>query len=753
MRLKNASGLYAPLLATAFSAVLGGCPTPVLDPPPTFSNAPTVVAVFAVDAAYGALGDVLVYTTNASDSARVSAKPPASYGGFRVEFSQPIVGAGIANNSDRPGTSPSTGPTSYCSELTAGNAITLVDVDDSTIGTIKSSVCYDPASALGSNPNVVILPGAGAAFAPAVNPFTCQTFAQEDGSSNPDNSGNTFKTGHKYALKFDTTKIIGGPSGKPLSLPTDFVGGSFTFTTDDFSLMAFGYQDQNTGYFTFVDKPAKGFLKDLDPVAASAFVIPADNTPTIAIFSAAPGDLATTGCTRGDGTSNDCAPGNGGDNRVVAFSPGDFWESNGTYKVTIPKEVASSTAPPTLLGADHIYTFKSGAAAPGVRTVTPVAGAVAIPIGVGGVSIDVQEPVDAASTTGFVVKKAGVVVPGTATINGGTNKQQLVYTFTPAGTLLDPNTTYTIEAKGLKVADLTPNKGATIADFSSTFVTATFRSTNIYNGAGTGLDRSVSSSPLVLRATSAGNTLSVKFTNVPTALTVTNSSVVLGEVDATGALVPFNSSQYTVIAKSASPTNKEFVITITDTTYPLKFSQKYAVKLLTSITDAASGQALKAEGCSAADCSERRGFATTTFAPKLTVLSTTTGSFKVAFNAAVDPASLNDYVNTAYKLFKTNADGSLDPNAIVMTCTAFTATAPATGTNTATTTTCTTATTLALNTTYVASATFLQTATSGVSGPAHVAATLSGIQTDAPTASNGSTFFGSRTSTFKTPCP
>ena len=256
------------------------------------------------------------------------------------------------------------------------------------------------------------------------------------------------------------------------------------------------------------------------------------------------------------------------------------------------------------------------------------------------------------------------------------------------------------------------------------------------------------SSATAATVTSATNTLSVVFTNSPTAGTVSTSSVILGEVSAAGAFTPFDSSKYTVTAASPSATNKSFIIKITDAAYPLKFTQKYGVKLTTAITDSASGQPLKAEGCSASDCSEFRSFTTGTFAPTITITSRTTGAFKVAFNASVDPATLNPYVGSAYKLFKTNKDGSLDSTPIVMSCTPFSTVSPAT-----TTTNCTTTSTLALDYTYVASATFLQTAVAGQSGPAHVAATISGLPTDAPTTTNGSTFFGSRTATFTTPCP
>lgn len=742
MRLKNATGLYGPLLAAALAAASGGCATDVIPQPDDFKAAPTIKAIYATDFAqaynndfvylgFEPMSDVMIYS--ASEPARTG-KAPASYGGFRIEFSQPLAAATIANNSDIASVN-KTILSSFCSPVTGGASITLVDVDDPAIGTVAASICYDPASALGSFPNVIVIPGAGGAYTAGANPFTCNSFKNESGASDA-TAGNPLKPNHKYALKFDIARVIGGPSGKPVTIPSDagWASGAFSFTTDDFSLMAVGYQDQNTGYFVWLDKPNKGFMKDLDPVGAANFVIPADDTPLLFFFSSQVSDAPDASVTRADGSKNDggCSDFGDANSRIVGCAAGLFWESKGSYKVTLPVTTVGATG--TKLAAEASYTIKAGVASPRVRVVTPGDATVANSIFTKSVSLLVQEPVDKAILAGVVVKKAGTVVPGTAAIDDGTNNQWVRYTFT-AGTVLDPNTTYTVEGKGMKVAAATPNAGATIADFTSTFNTATFRSSNIFASltSTSGIDRSSSQSPTTLRS----GTLNVRFTNAPTTGTVTNTSVVLGEIDkATGVFTAIDSSKYTVTA-GASPT--QYIIKVTDAAYPLKWNQKYGIKLLQTITDALSGQKLTAEGCTAADCGELRSFTTAPFAPSLAVTDKAKGTFTVTFNVAVDPSTVNDFVNTAYKLYPQAANGSLGAP-IVMTCTPYT-------TNT---TICTTSTVLVTNSKYVASATFLQTLTAGQSGPVKVAATVSGFPTDTGT---GSTFFGNRSSLFTTPCP
>ena len=52
MRLKNATGLYGPLLAATLAAASGGCSTGIDDVPPDFKTAPTIKAIYSTDFSY-----------------------------------------------------------------------------------------------------------------------------------------------------------------------------------------------------------------------------------------------------------------------------------------------------------------------------------------------------------------------------------------------------------------------------------------------------------------------------------------------------------------------------------------------------------------------------------------------------------------------------------------------------------------------------------------------------------------------------
>jgi len=98
--------------------MLAGCATSTVPQPPNFTQSPQVVAIYAVDSAFGVLPDVLIYSNlsaNPGDAGKVSPRPPPSYGGYRVEFDQPINGDTIANNANR-GASVGTN-ISFCSPL------------------------------------------------------------------------------------------------------------------------------------------------------------------------------------------------------------------------------------------------------------------------------------------------------------------------------------------------------------------------------------------------------------------------------------------------------------------------------------------------------------------------------------------------------------------------------------------------------------------------------------------------------------
>jgi hypothetical protein len=240
---------------------------------------------------------------------------------------------------------------------------------------------------------------------------------------------------------------------------------------------------------------------------------------------------------------------------------------------------------------------------------------------------------------------------------------------------------------------------------------------------------------------------------------VSPSSVTLSEVDGAGFLHPIDPSKYSVAASSSAAT--DFVVTVTDATYPLKFGQRYQVKAATSITDSTTGKPLTAEGCtpgSGNDCSDSKVFTTVKFTPKLTVTAAT-GVFKVTFNYPVDPASVTPYLSGAkeFQLYQVNADGSVKPQTIPITCTL------ASPSNKVVT--CTPNSPLSPNTLYKPTATFYQTAQTGLGGPAIVSPTVgtppNAFPTDqsvaaAPFVSSGH-FFGTvtktPTATFTTPCP
>src|SRR4051812_5494173 len=181
MRLCHRAGHAVPLL-TLFT-LFAGCATSTVPQPENFTSNPQVVAIYAVDSAFGTLPDVLIFSTIAGDAGKVSANPPPTYGSYRVEFDQPIAGESVANNANR-GTGPNPGgAASFCSPLPT-NPVQLVDVQgdaDRPAGVVVSSTCYDATSPLGSNPHVIVIPGRNALNDPTAAPLTCNTFRADPG--------------------------------------------------------------------------------------------------------------------------------------------------------------------------------------------------------------------------------------------------------------------------------------------------------------------------------------------------------------------------------------------------------------------------------------------------------------------------------------------------------------------------------------------------------------------------------------------
>ena len=195
MRLCHRAGYAVPLLT--ISAILAGCATSTTDQPPNFNSSPQVVAVYAIDSAFGTMPDVLIYSTAAGDTGKISTNPPPSYGSYRVEFDQPINGTSVANNADR-GTGPTPGgAASFCSPLST-NPFQLVDVDGGN-RVVVSSVCYDATSPLGEHPHVLVVPGRNALNDPTAKPLTCNTFRADPGLRD---DGNVFANDKELVGRF-----------------------------------------------------------------------------------------------------------------------------------------------------------------------------------------------------------------------------------------------------------------------------------------------------------------------------------------------------------------------------------------------------------------------------------------------------------------------------------------------------------------------------------------------------------------------
>jgi hypothetical protein len=807
MRLKNSSGLTGPLLAAFISALVGACSTQVDDAAGNFPNAPKVVAVYAVDSRNVVLPDVLVYSAdkdNHPDDVNKTSKPPPSYQSYRVEFDQPILGSTIANQPNRADSraiSNGLGAASFCTPIGTGS-VNLVDVDDSN-RVIQTSVCYDPSSALGSYPNVVVFPGKGSVASATAQPFTCQSFAYERNSGGLD----ILRPNHKYKLTLAST-IVGQYNNKAITTP------EVPFTTDDFSLMAVGYQDQNTGYYVWLDKPALGLEKDLAAVGAANYVQPPDNTPLFLVFSQGVADTSTITITRA-GTSSPV----GVDywdvqGRVIAIAPnlndfeygkglGSAWESGATYTVTIGAGTKGSDSG-TTIGADKVYQIKIDAGTPHIRAVLPGNGTIANSVrtyslasknGFSGITLVASDPIDPTSLGGITVSAGGVSVTSTAQLMtvsaggcgtadgctdsfGGTYGSWIRVTF-PSGFFLTPSTTYTIKATGVKVATGAANQNTVLPDFSSTFATASYRTTGIYKidsgyyasgfgpadapidrGAGsitftdpgTGVPFPVRLHPQLLR----DGSFYVNFTNKPDPTTLTTSNITLTEITPDGTTTVVDPSKISITADSGRDisSSRSDIVKITDANYPLKYNTKYILTLKKGVVDTISGQTLEAEGCkSGDDCPVVHYFTTRTFSasivpgdqittdPAVLAASLVSGQFTVSFTEPVDATSANAAMASA-KLYQQNPDGSINATPISVTCTTMK--------DGGTKALCTPAS-VSPNTVYVASLTALSSAPIKVQSQV-TATNLDGTTTTYPADQTSGSFYGSPTATFATPC-
>jgi len=522
MRLCHRAGHAVPLL-TLFT-LFAGCATSTVPQPENFTSNPQVVAVYAVDSVFGTLPDVLIYSTAADDAGKISTNPPPSYGSYRVEFDQPINGTTVANNADRSATIG--GNATFCSPL-SNNPVQLVDVGAAS-APIRSSVCYDATSPLGSHPHVLIVPG----DTTGGDPLTCHTFSRNAAVGT---GTNVLEPNHPYGIKVDAASIQNG-AGKPLAAPTGvgWQGDTFRFTTSGFKFLAAGYQDPNTGFFVWLAKPEPGFEKDLAPVGSS-FQKPADANPFFVVFSEpikvsdpslndvlGPGTgfiAPEIALARNDDNSDpDSAAlaaftlGAFGDPRIAEIYPGDTYEPGVSYKVTVDPALKADSGDALLNPpASGALVFTAQPGAPAVLSTGPSNGAQAqahtfasitqdvvhndlagknpapdtvTVVGRNRPTIEFSSPVQATAPGGstplgtFKLTAPAPVgdVPITPSIVGGANSQIIRLSPSDPAHQLLPGTTYTISWTGVRGA-ATPKAfaNAPFPDGSAQFTTSTFR--------------------------------------------------------------------------------------------------------------------------------------------------------------------------------------------------------------------------------------------------------------------------------------
>ncbi len=369
---KTAAGTYAPLLALGFAAAVGGCTTQEDVQPDQFNSAPVIEAIYAHDNQYGStlgLYDVQMYAnptdphfptatgvTGVQNAANVGPLFPADYNSIIVEVNTPLDGSKL-------GTTANLSSESYCTSgsIPAQAPFQVIDVGGGSNTPLLGSICYDPTSQLFRYPELTFVLGAGSAFDPTANPFTCQDFTQDTGDSN----GASFKPNHQYAVQMNTAIDV-NDNEIALVTPTDssWSNGQFAFTTSGFDIMAAGYQDPNTGFFSYISKPYLGFLKDC-PVNAT-FCNPVDGTFSnpnanlgadglngnipLRIFTTlevSPSSLpANVTLTSADGRTvpaNVIASGSRG-KRMFYVAPPVSWEPGQTYTVTISASLSSAAS-------------------------------------------------------------------------------------------------------------------------------------------------------------------------------------------------------------------------------------------------------------------------------------------------------------------------------------------------------------------------------------------------------------------------
>ncbi|GAC1595463.1 MAG: hypothetical protein NVS4B10_03890 [Myxococcales bacterium] len=785
----SAFRLSRPLVAAGCAALVGAC-SPSAET--TKYGTPQINNIYAIDLENG-LPNVLMYSNPAASGSdpRVSTKPPPAYSAFQVEFDQPMSGPTLANREDR--ATKALANSSFCSDLTSSGGpgaqgVTLLD------GTtpIPASVCYDPTSDIGGNPHVTIIPGTGLSTG---TPFTCQTFSRAK-----TNGVGIFAENHAYALAFKPG--IKGASGQALQLPTGtgWTSSQYAFTTAGMALMAAGFQDPVTTYYSFLEKPYPGFIKDLNEAGkAGPSKTPATcrqdsdcqltqqaapgtptgqfgqicaagtcayrqqvstfggaQTPTpFLIFTTEVVDKATlagaSGVTVTRGTP--AAPGaafpgvtvdTSFDKRVITVIPAATWESGTTYTVTVPATVAGKgPAGTSTLGTAKSFTFTAGTTDLAALTPpTPDENSTGNLVDATVVAVTYPVPLDpakavpATSATGPGVK----LLKGSALVpikSGGTN-------------IIDPGTNN-------QIITITPTgnlDAGTVYTVSLTGLTSspatgskpvkdyTYNFTTRFFNAVDLVDATTTSIDRSFKASPTALQDGITVVYGEPAANISASTVKVFEGSATG-------TPLSVTVTPFATNNANDSATITSSA-PAKFGQKYVVQSTTALVSV-RGATLAAEGCQpGASCPDLKSFTTAPFGGTLKVTDTTAGTFTFTFNNPVDPTTLSATPPTspnpqpgstdAFQLFKQDtATGKRSPVPISCTSNAGTATAN-------TVVTCT-----AVNPVFASSS-----ATANVTYIANVGIAAPGVKSTNATAKGvpvvPATFTGGATASFATPC-
>jgi hypothetical protein len=774
--------LVSNVLRGSALALAAACTTSLVSPPPNFGQPPTVKRIFAVDPPANSpffsfntgvtFGEVLIYSTDSAD--HVTATPPPSFTQFRIEFDQPIDATKLlkAKVADAlVGTAGNLNGAfafSYCTPLDLNNpGIQVVDID-TPAHTIVSSICYDPASQVGQNPHVTVIPGNGSVNANATpSPFTCHSFLEDDSSS--------YFSKHTYGIKFISADIASSANTSANLNVQAFPASTFTFKTTGFEIMAVGGQNSVTGYFDWIDKPYAGFMQNL-PAIPTASEVDCDPAAVISrngcrIFSDGSGFLIVTTQPVADATGVTLVRTGGttapdyvvdtatfdGSARVISIFPATTFEPGQSYTVTIdPTKVTAAPAngetnvttlekPATTI----TYTFIAGpgpvgpAAGPDViYHTTPAQAAVRVNNKVSVIQFFFQLPVDPVTVTSgafAVTRSDGKTIAGTPALIAGSNNQEVDWTPTTAPTLF--GAVYTLKVNGgaslVKVGPGVPTATQPFAAYTGTFTTRQFTVDRVYNG-GTAID-GTRNMPLESLLNGSWN---IQFRDVTDPATVTTTTL---PVTAGGTAAG--------VSVTDSGDHKKYTLKLTDTTTPIKFGTQYLVTATTGIKEAtaanggvadSTGQALHAENCSATDCPDARGFFTRTFNASISTApirtGPTAGNFTISFNYPIDPATWTGNSALSFTLVPGTVDPTLGfqptgSGKIAVTCTLQAGNGSAK---------CTPASAPAANTYYRAIATLsgVKVATPFVSGAVSV-----------PLDTTTGTFNGTLTQTYITDCP